>query len=164
MFNRDSSQLFTASLDGTLRRWDLATGKDTVLLAGPTPIRWFALSRDGRVAVLVGEGATKLIQADGTVQDLGQGAPWCVMYAEFEPVRDRLLMRRCDYSLVMLDHDRLIELPTSNLPVRKIAVSPDGSRIATTLGDRSVRLHDAETGRVLRTQRGHTDQGVDVAV
>ncbi|HEY5937779.1 MAG TPA: protein kinase [Kofleriaceae bacterium] len=163
VFSRDSSQLYTSSLDGTLRRWDLATGKDTVVLSGPTPIRGIALSRDGRVAVHVGEGATKLIQPDGTVQELGQGAPWCVMHSEFEPVRDRLLMRRCDYSLVMLDRDRLIELPTSNLPVRKIAVSPDGSRIATTLGDRSVRLHDAETGRVLRTLRGHTDLVLDVA-
>jgi len=162
VFNRDSSALYTSSLDGTLRRWDLATGKDTVLLEGPTPIRGFALSKDGRVAVQVGDAA-KLIQANGKVQELGQGGPWCVMYAEFEPVRDRLLMRRCDYSLVMMDHDRLIELPTSNLPVRKIAVSPDGSRIATALGDRTVRLHDAETGRVLRTLRGHTDLVLDVA-
>jgi WD40 repeat protein/tRNA A-37 threonylcarbamoyl transferase component Bud32 len=162
VFKRDSSALYTGSLDGTLRRWDLATGKDTVLLEGSTPIRGFALSKDGRVGVQVGDAA-KLIQPDGKVQELGQGGPWCVMYAEFEAVRDRLLMRRCDYSLVMMDGDRLIELPTSNLPVRKIAISPDGSRIATALGDRTVRLHDAETGRVLRTLRGHTDLVLDVA-
>ncbi|MEJ7602437.1 MAG: protein kinase [Kofleriaceae bacterium] len=160
-FNRDSTQLFTSSHDGTLRRWDLATGKSTLVLEGPVPIRGFSLSRDGRIAVHVGEAAM-LIDPDGKIRELGHGGLWCVVFSEFEPVRDRLLMKRCDMSVVMLDGDRLIELPVTN-QAANISVSPDGSRIAIAQVDRTVRLHDAETGKVLRTLRGHTDMVQNLA-
>ena len=117
VFSRDASELYTSSHDGTLRRWDLATGKPTLVLEGPTPIRGFSLARDGRIAVQVGD-SERLIHPDGKIQLLGQGASWCIRASRFEPVRDRLVMQRCDFSLVMLDGERLIELPSSNQPGR----------------------------------------------
>ena len=159
-FSRDSKTLFTSSFDGTLRRWDLETGESKILLDAAVPVNRFAVSADGRIAAQVGDTA-KLITSDGTVTELGEGGRWCD--AEFDKVRDRLIMRRCDHSLVMLDGERLIELPTGNSFVSRIAVSADGSRIAGALGDRTVRLWDAATGRVLRVLRGHSDLVNDVA-
>jgi WD40 repeat protein/serine/threonine protein kinase len=42
-------------------------------------------------------------------------------------------------------------------PVRAVAYSPDGRRLATAGNDRMVRIWDADTGKLLRTLRGHSD-------
>ncbi|MBS1118511.1 MAG: WD-repeat protein [Deltaproteobacteria bacterium] len=161
-FSRDSKLLYTSSLDGTLRRWDLDTGESTILIDETVPVSGFAVAADGRVAAQVGDAA-KMIMPDGTVSELGHGAPWCVAFAEFEQVRDRLLMRRCDNSVVMLDGGHLVELPTGGYYVSRLAVSPDGLRVAGAMGDRTVRLWDATTGQVVRVLRGHSDLVMDVA-
>ncbi|HEU0035984.1 MAG TPA: protein kinase [Kofleriaceae bacterium] len=161
-FSRDGKQLYTSSFDGTLRRWDLDTGAATILIDGKEPVTGFAIAADGRVAAQVGDRAL-VLAPDGHVLKQEQGGAWCVAFAEFEKVRDRLLLRRCDNSLAILDGDRLVELPTDNYHVSRLAVSPDGTRIAGALGDRTVRVWDAMTGRVLRVLRGHTDLVLDVA-
>jgi len=38
-----------------------------------------------------------------------------------------------------------------------VAYSPDGTRIVTTMGDRTARVWDARTGEMLKTLAGHTD-------
>jgi eukaryotic-like serine/threonine-protein kinase len=161
-FSGDGKLLYSASYDGTIRRWDLATGASKVLLDATQPIRGFALAADGRVAAQVGDTAT-MIAPDGTMRVLGHGAPWCVLYAEFDKARDRLIMQRCNHNLVMLDGDRLVDLSTDGYTPTHIKISPDGNRIATGLADRTVRVWDAATGKTLYTLRGHTDLVMDVA-
>jgi eukaryotic-like serine/threonine-protein kinase len=160
-FSRDSKLLFTSSFDGSLRRWDLETGQGTRLIDGDAPVRGFAVGARNQVAAQIGD-ATKLIASDGTVRDLGQGGKWCVMFAEFEKVRDRLVLRRCDMSFALVDGDRVIELPSGNIGVGRIAVSRNGHRIAGAMSDRTVRVWDAESGRLLDVLRGHTDLPMDV--
>ncbi|MEO8700600.1 MAG: protein kinase [Kofleriaceae bacterium] len=160
-FSRDSKLLYTSSFDGTLRRWDLETGDSKILIQDQAPVNSFAVAADGRIAALVGD-VTQLIAADGTVTKLGQGGAWCMLHAEFEKVLDRLVMWRCDQSLVMKDGERLVELPTGNHTVAQIAVSADGSRIAAGLADRTVRIWDAASGKVLKVLRGHSDLVMDV--
>jgi WD40 repeat protein len=159
---RDGSALYSSSSDGTLRRWDVATGAGSIILESATPIRGFAVARDGRIAAQAGDLAY-LVDAQGRVRKLGKGGVWCIEYAEFEPVGDRLMMHRCDNSLAILDGDRVTELPTGGYPAGRIAVSPDGRRIASGLGDRTVRLWDTESGAVLDILRGHADLVFDVA-
>ncbi len=162
-YARDSKSVYTSSFDGTLRRWDLETGESKILIEGGAPVSGFAVAADGRVAVQVGDSTALLVMPDGKVRELGQGEQWCTSYAEFDKVKDRLLLRGCNYSLALIDGDRRIELPTGSSHVSRIAVSADGSRIAGAMGDRSVRLWDAETGQLLRVLRGHTDLVMDVA-
>jgi WD40 repeat protein len=159
---QDGTALYSSSSDGTLRRWDIATGTGQIVLEGTTPIRGFAVARDGRIVAQAGD-LEYLIDAAGHIRRLGKGGAWCVDYAEFEPIKDRLMMHRCDKSLAILDGDRLTELPTGGYTSGRIAVSPDGRRIASGMGDRSVRVWDAETGRVLEILRGHSDLVLDVA-
>jgi WD40 repeat protein len=161
-FTQDSQTLVSSSFDGTLRRWDLATGVSTTLIEGPIPVRGFAVSRDGRVAAEAGDAAF-WIAADGAVTKLGKGGQWCIAYAEFEVVRDRLVMQRCDHSLALFDGKQLVELPNTGYPASKVGVSPDGHMIAGAMGDRTVRLWDADSGRLLDVLRGHSDLVMDVA-
>ncbi len=162
VFSRDSKHVFTASNDGTLRRWDLATGTGIVLYQSSKPIKGFALARDGKIAALVGDSAF-MIQEDGASRLLGTGPDWCVIFAEFEPVHGNLVLHRCDHSIAIVENNTTVELVTGGYPAAKIAFSADGTRIAGAMGDRTVRIWDAATGRALRVIRGHTDLVMDVA-
>ena len=161
-FSADGKQAYTASNDGTLRRWELATGAGTVLYQSSKPIRGFALAPDGRVAALVGDTAF-MIEPDGASRLLGTGSDWCISFAEFEPVHGQLVLHRCDHSLAILTGRTVVDLPTGGYAVAKIAFSPDGGRAAGAMGDRTVRIWDAATGRVLQVLRGHSDLVEDVA-
>ncbi|HEY0993111.1 MAG TPA: hypothetical protein VGD80_38925, partial [Kofleriaceae bacterium] len=161
-FTRSSRALLSSSSDGTLRRWDLATGTSKVLIEGATPVRGFAVARDGRIAAQAGDVAY-MIDAAGEVTQLGKGGAWCIEYAEFEPVQDRLVVHRCDKSLAILDGARVVELPTGDYMASRVAMSPDGRRIAAGVSDRTVRLWDAASGQLLDVLRGHSDFVLDVA-
>jgi WD40 repeat protein len=84
------------------------------------------------------------------------------MSGEFEPVRDRLLVQTCDRGLLLVDGKQAINLPTDGYHATRLAVSPDGSRIAGAMSDRTVRLWD-QTGKLLMVLRGHSDLVMDVA-
>jgi WD40 repeat protein len=161
-FSRDGRTLFSSSSDGSLRRWDVATGAGAVVLEGATPVRGFAVARDGRIAAQAGEVAF-LISPAGEVAPLGQGGPWSIDYAEFEPVTDRLVVHRRDKSLAIVDDHRVVELATGGYTATRIAMSPDGRRLAGGVVDRTVRVWDAQTGQVLDILRGHSDLVLDVA-
>jgi WD40 repeat protein len=160
-WSRNSKELYSGSLDGTLRKWDLTTGASTLLVEGNVPVRGFAVAADRRVAAQVGENAI-MLKADGTAETLGNGARWCAMWAQFERVRDRLLVQRCDRGLLLVDGKTAIDLATEGYPASRLAVSPDGERIAGAMGDRTVRVWDAR-GNSVAVLRGHTDLVMDVA-
>src|SRR5262249_23772639 len=107
----DGRALYSSSFDGTLRRWDVETGADSILLEGASPVRGFAVARDGRVVVQVGDSTTQ-IDPGGATHLLGQGLKWCVMFAEFDRVGDRLFIHPCDNSLAMLYRGNVVQLPS----------------------------------------------------
>jgi WD40 repeat protein len=130
-----------------------------------------------------------LVNARGTVTRLGKGGSWCIAYAEFDAVTDRLVIHRCDNTLAIIDERsedngrakasrgsgprsdkpadperfKVTELPTGGYPAGRIATSPDGREIAAAISDRTIRLWDAASGRVIDTLRGHSDMVLDVA-
>ena len=161
-WSRDGKALFSSSYDGTLRRWDPATGAGSTLIAADAPVRGFAVAADGRIAALVGD-SVQLIEPDGRVEVLGSGSAWCASHAEFDLVRDRLMLHRCDDSLAMWNGTKLVELPTDGYMVVRISVSPDGARIAGALADRTIRVWSAADGAVIEKLRGHDDLVEDVA-
>ncbi|HTL38854.1 MAG TPA: protein kinase [Kofleriaceae bacterium] len=160
-WSQDSKYLFTSSFDGTLRRWEAGTGESTLLVEGDVPVRGFAVAKDGRVAAQVGEAAV-MIKPDGTAETLGTGSAWCGTKAEFERVRDRLIIQRCDRGLLLVDGKTAVNLPTDGYIAVRIVVSADGQRIAAAMTDRTVRIWDT-SGKLLSVLHGHTDLVLDVA-
>jgi eukaryotic-like serine/threonine-protein kinase len=158
-FSRDGRLLYTSSRDGTLRRWDVATGEGAVVVEGAALQRGFALAADGRLAFAQGD-EVRIVAPGGAVRAHKVGADWFLW--EFERARDRLVLRTSQ-RLAVIDGDRMIELPTDHHQPARFTVSPDGTRIACALGDRTVRIWDASTGRVLDVLRGHSDLVLDVA-
>jgi WD40 repeat protein len=175
-FTRDGRTLFSSSSDGTLWRWEVASGAGAAVIEGPTPIRGFAVARDGRVAAQAGDTAY-LIDPGGAVTQLGRGAAWCIEYAEFEGALDRLVIHRCNKTLAIVDARapvtaasqrggavvEVTELATGGYAASHIALSPDGTRIAGGISDRSVRLWDARSGGLIDILHGHSDLVMDVA-
>jgi WD40 repeat protein len=161
-WSRDSRFVFTASFDGTLRRWDAATGAQKVLLSGSEPVGALAVAGDGRVAAAVGDTQLSL-DPDGTAHALGKGPAWCASSAEFDRVRDRLIVTRCDHTLAVHDGGQVIELATDGFRFTRLVASPDGAWIAAGVDDRTVRVWDAATGQVAAVFKGHTDLVMDVA-
>jgi WD40 repeat protein len=160
-WSRDSKELFTSSVDGTLRRWNTATGQSKLIVDGKAPVRGFAVAADGRIAAQVGEDVT-MLEPDGTSERLGIAPAWCGMNGEFERVRDRLVVQTCDRGLLIIDGKIAINLPAEGYHATRIAVSPDGQRIAGAMSDRTVRLWDAQ-GQLISVLRGHSDLVMDVA-
>ncbi len=160
-FTHDGKHLVTSSNDGTLRRWDTQTGDSVALVHGNAPVRGFALARDGRIAVSIGD-ETRIVRPDGSSTTLGAGGKWCVGYAEFDEVRDRLLLARCDRTVALVVDGKAIELE-GGYAVNRLAASKDGTRIAGAMSDRTVRVWDARTGAQISELRGHTDLVLDVA-
>jgi eukaryotic-like serine/threonine-protein kinase len=161
-FTRDGKTAFSSSSDGSLRRWDVATGAGSVVIEGTIPVRGFAVARDGRIAAQAGDLAY-LVDPAGRVTRLGKGGAWCIEYAEFDAVTDRLIAHRCDKSLAIIDSNRVVELSTGGYMAGRIAISPDGRRLAAGMVDRTIRVWSAESGQVLDILRGHTDLVLDVA-
>jgi eukaryotic-like serine/threonine-protein kinase len=161
-WSRDGSALYSSSYDGTLRKWDVDTGTSTTLVVGESPVRNFAVAKDGRIAAQIGETA-KMIWPDGRAQVLGDGAEWCAMHAQFDEVRDRLMIQRCNNGLAMWNGKKLVDMQTDGYEAVRISVSADGTRVAGALADRTIRVWDARDGHMLETLRGHEDLVEDVA-
>jgi len=160
-WSQDSSTAYSSSYDGTLRKWDLATGKSTLLVDGDAPVRGFAVAKNGRVAAQVGDAAM-MISPDGHAETLGTGPSWCARKATFDKVRDRLLIQRCDKGFEIYDGKQLVALPTDGNAIERLVVSPDGERIAGAMSDRTIRIWDVH-GALVKVLRGHTDLVLDVA-
>jgi len=161
-FAHDGDVVFSASSDGTLRRWDVTTGDGAIVLDAGMPVRGFAVARDGRIAAQAGDLAY-LIDPVGRVAKLGKGRAWCIELAEFEALTDRLIVHRCNNSLAIIDRDRVIELATGGYMASRLAMSPDHRWLAGGLVDRTIRIWNAETGEVIDVLRGHSDFVFDVA-
>ncbi len=160
-FSRDSKFLYSGSFDGSLRQWDTTTGTMTTLLDGTAPVRGFAVARDGRIAVVVGDEA-QMLATNGSRSLLGKGGKWCVLAAEFDRVLDRLIIKRCDLSIAIVVGNDVIELQ-DGYNANRLVISNDGARIAGAMADRSIRIWDASSGKQLSLLRGHSDLVMDVA-
>src|SRR3954452_19564704 len=59
--------------------------------------------------------------------------------------------------------DARLTMTSPDGAVLAVAISPDGRSIASGAWNRAVTIWDAQSGRALRTMRGHTDRVITVA-
>ena len=137
-FAAGSGEIFSGSADGTLRRWTLADGNDTVVARlGSNQSQWLAIAPGGKWAVSRNNGR----QGSVTVWDLANGKPAKgldaggvqVQSAAFSP--DGQLLATGSYQAIRIWHlatGRLlqqIDTASANVPVTpafSLAFSPDG--------------------------------------
>jgi hypothetical protein len=165
----------STSNDGTLRLWDLETGKElhrTESMGVPLPC--VAFSPDGKRA-LVGfdGGGLRLWDVDNWKEILSlEGHTSHVVCVVFSPDgKQAASAGEHDHTARIWEVEtgkELVKLEGHTDAVHCVAFSPDGRRVLTGAGgkeegavgtDNSLRLWDARTGKELRKFEGH-DEGI----
>ncbi|MGH8908275.1 MAG: hypothetical protein ACRD0K_17645 [Egibacteraceae bacterium] len=166
-FSPDGKMLASASADGTLRRWDTATGD---LIGQPLTghvgsVLGVAVSPDGTMIASASEDKTVLLWDTATGQQIGQplnGHTGTVIGVAFSPVSETLVSGGADKTVRLwepatgqqigppfIGHTGAVEGP---------AFSPDGKTLATASNDGTLRLWDVATGEQIAQPLGPSDR------
>jgi Tol biopolymer transport system component len=160
-FNPDGTLLASASLDKTVRIWDVITAEELAVLRGhDDSVRSVRFSPDGTQLASGSGDRTVRIWNAFTSEEVAvlKGHEGGVTSVVFSPDGARLATASHDHTL------RLWELSGDGAPilvqgheasVRSVVFSPDGKRLASGSDDETVRIWDAVTGDQLRVIRGH---------
>ncbi|MET0622964.1 MAG: caspase family protein [Pyrinomonadaceae bacterium] len=176
-FTPDGRQLVTGDFGGSIRFWDIRTGRELrslklsagayggVVIDGV--VTAVAVSRDGKI--LAGSST------DGTVVlfDVATGRKLRALKGHTEPVSD-IALSPDGRTLVSGSNDKSVavwDVATGRVlrsfknldaEVNAVALSPDGRVAAAGVGDgagkQNVKVWDAQTGAELRTLAAHTDR------
>ena len=165
VFTSDDRGLVSASHAGTVRFWDVATGKQTRLLRnlGIT----IALSPDGkRLASASSNGPITLhdpVSGKATATLAGHTAG--VTSLVFSPDGKQLLSGSADRTVRLWDVEQATQLWSvgTSAEVRCVAFSRDGKRVASGSADNQVVLWNAANGEKQLTLAGHTARVTCVA-
>ena len=159
----DGKQAVSTSEDGTLKAWDLATGRVLRTLEGhDAEVYAAAVTPDGKQVVSASEDGTL------TVWDLETGRPLRTLEGHIDSVRSvavtpdgkRAVSASRDQTLKVWDlaTGRVLRtLEGHSAQVYGAAVTPDGKRAVSASGDRTLKVWDLDTGLALRTLEGHSD-------
>jgi WD40 repeat protein len=147
-FSPDGRTFVSCGQDGTVRLWDVATGRTIRMLRAPgraDEVNWAEFSPDGRTIVSAGDdGQARLWDVATASLRATIAAHEGEAYARFTPDGRRLISAgRRDGRIKLWDlatHELRKAIKASEDLVENIAFSPDGKTLATTGGDGSVRL------------------------
>ncbi len=164
VFSPDGNTLaITTDLDGTILLWDLATGRERMVLHHPSPAMSIAFSPDSRWLATGGPTDNRSILLwdlqSGSRRVLLAGGPGPTMSLVFSP--DGALLASAGFP----EHDvRLWDVQTGRVcrlfsghtrPVNSVAFSPDGSLLATAGNDGMLGLWTVATGERRVSLDGH---------
>ncbi len=178
-FSADGRRLLTCSWNKTVKLWDVATSREILTLRGhEDSVHRVAFSPDGTHIAAVGFDHQAIVwdgtpprdddQRDSLTFGTQDSAIMCVAWS---PDGKHIgsshgnEIRIWDAASLKTNSLRTSDkIQGSDTGVRNFAFSPDGRRIASTgWREKSIRIRDVESGSLLKTLDGHTDNVTCVA-
>jgi serine/threonine protein kinase len=163
-FSRDGQYALTGSHDGTVRRWDLATGREVTCFAAHGSLALCAaLTPDGRRCLSAGgrDGTFQLWEVDTGVEIRRlRGHRGEANYLAISPDGSRALTGSRDNTMRLWDlatGDELTCFTGHTDVVRGVAFSHDGRKGVSASWDGTVGVWDLTTLQLLRRLTGHPD-------
>ncbi|PSB02996.1 WD40 repeat domain-containing protein [Merismopedia glauca] len=155
--------LVSASYDGTVKVWDLATGSCLRTLQGHLSWIWdVAFHPDGQIFASASFDHTILLwnhQQDESLQVLTDHTHW-VWSVAFSPDGHNLATGSGDHTIKIWEvatGECLQSLPGHTSWVLTVAFSPDHRYLASGSADNTVKIWDLATGNCLHTLEGHVN-------
>ncbi|HWO25377.1 MAG TPA: AAA family ATPase [Kofleriaceae bacterium] len=175
----DGRRVVSASHDTTLKVWDLAAGQAVATRQGHAqPVKVYAVAPDGRRVVAASSDSTFKVWDLETGQVIAtlQGHAEHVTACAVTPDGRRVVWVSSDetFSFYQTFSDvKVWDLETGHAVailqshaglVTACAVTPDGRRVVSALGDDTLKVWDLETGQAVATLQGHADHVTACAV
>lgn len=161
----DGTLLATATRNGVIQLWKVSTGEpvgEPIAAHGGLPIGALEFSPDGKLLASGGfDGAVRLwsVATRGPAAQVIPGHRGMVSGVRFTPDGRRIVSasyvnsyadnsgRATQLRITEVDTGRpVVDLTEPGYGALSLAVSPDGKRVAIGEDDKTIRVHDAETG------------------
>ncbi len=143
---RSRAVLASGAADGTIRLWDVAAGKEKLVLRGHTgPVRSLACSQNGRVLASAGEDGTIKLWDGLSGKQLASLAPSDGVCVALSPDGTVLASGGQDGTIQLWDVASALELDLlvgHEGGILCLAFSPDGKSLASGSQDRTIKLWD----------------------
>jgi serine/threonine protein kinase len=165
----DQARAVSASVDGTLRLWNLRTGEVVREFSGHTSdVFWVAVSTDGtRLLSASKDNTARLwdLETGNTLQTFKghAGNVYCAIFAV-----DGKHAYTCSHDQTIRKWDLASGAEVKRFDrhahfVRSLSVSPKADLLVSGSGLSSVHVWDTNSGKIVKTLSGHTKQATGVA-
>jgi WD40 repeat protein len=169
-FSPDGNQILSVSWDGTVKLWDIASGREIRSFLGHSKsVGYVAFSPDGH-QILSGslDGTVKLWDAASgrEIRSFQGHSRSAVSSVAFSPDGNQILSVSGDSTVKLWDAASGREIRSFqgySREVSSVAFSPDGNQILWGSGDGTVKLWDVASGREIRSFQGHSEAVISVA-